>query len=184
MSTERERRRGPPWPTPPDGTYAVSDMKTWRAAICGDRGPSEPTTRHVLLTMSTFADFDGTNLYPGVLWIARRARLSKNTAAKHRELAVKLGFLIPPRTGRHAAGRQIWIPAIPPASLQPQPRKGLRRAKNLKRNKRAVSQPSGHHNGCSVPTGEQDFPNHWDIPASTSGFSDEALLVADSEFGF
>jgi hypothetical protein len=183
----KERRRGPPWPTPPEGTHAVSDMKTWRRAITGDRGPSEFTTRLVLLTLSTFADFDGTNLFPGTRWIAKRAAISKDTAAKHRELAIGLGFLIPPKTGRHAAGKQIWTPSLPPSELQPRARKREKREAPPKKRQVAVSEHLGHRDSQSnrsVRNDTHDRPKPSDIPVFTKGLAREGSLVADNEFGF
>jgi hypothetical protein len=111
-------------------------------------------TRYVLLVMSSFMNPDGSECFPGVRKIAIRAKLNKDTVGKHRNEAIKLGFLVPPATGVHARGAQKWVPCLPP--IFP-----------------AVSEGAGHCNKVSVRNDGPSCPTASDIPAFTSRVFEE-----------
>lgn len=127
----------------------------WRRMILDDLGPPDPMTRYVLLVMSSFMDADCSRCFPGIREIAARSMLNKDTVTRHRNEAIRLGFLIPPAAGVHARGRQDWIACLPPETP-------------------AVSEGAGHCNDPSVRNGTPHCPGTPDIPAHTSRFSEEA----------
>lgn len=148
------------WPAPPAGVRRISDAWAWRREILSERGPPDAATRFTLLVMSTWMDPDATRCFPGVREIARKARLSKNTVARCRREAIRLGFLIPPEAGIHARGRQDWIACLPP--LTP-----------------AVSPLEGQSNRSVSP----QCPRSGDLPAIHQKLREEGIL-GDGPHGF
>lgn len=117
-------------------------------------------TRYVLLVMSTFMDQDCSRCFPGIREIGIRANLNKDTVTRHRNTAIRLGFLIPPKTGVHARGLQEWIACLPPDSP-------------------AVSDQTGHCNRSSVRNDALQCPATPDIPAHTS-----TKVFEENRYGF
>lgn len=145
---------GSAWPAPPAGVRRISDAWAWRREILSERGPPDADTRYTLLVMSTWMDQDCSRCFPGVREIAKKARLSKNTVARCRRLAIELGFLIPPEAGVHARGRQDWVACLPPVFP-------------------AVSLQRGQSDEATVPRKARHCPRSRDIPAHTSSVFSE-----------
>jgi len=71
----------------------------WERAVLTSPLPS--TTRLVLMTLSTFMDKHGTGAFPSQQTVADMAHLGVRTVRKHLDLALKEGWLLKVRQGRH-----------------------------------------------------------------------------------
>lgn len=69
------------------------DKYKWMNAIASKYGPRNPTTRHVLLTLSLHMNQRGDNAWPSQSLLAERTELSERSVQKHLKLAEKLGWL-------------------------------------------------------------------------------------------
>jgi hypothetical protein len=76
---------------------------TWRAAVL--RSGLEPTTRHVLLTLSCHINDAGESAYPSTRLLAFESGLSERSVCTHLEKAVLGGWL---RRRQHGLAGQKW----------------------------------------------------------------------------
>ena len=65
----------------------------WRNAIASKSGPKEPTTRHVLLTISLHMNCDGESCFPSVNTLAEETGRTKKSVIVHIEKAEKAGWI-------------------------------------------------------------------------------------------
>ena len=66
----------------------------WREAVASESGPSSPTTRHVLLTLSLWMNADGKSCSPGQRLLARATGLSQRSISIHTTIADELGWVL------------------------------------------------------------------------------------------
>ena len=78
----------------------------WRDAIQSPAGPPNPTTRHVLLSLSTWMDLQGKSCFPTQEQIQTATGLTPKTIRKHIRLAEKQGWIKTYR--RTEATSQTW----------------------------------------------------------------------------
>lgn len=81
------------------------DLFCWRNAVANAEGPVNPTTRHVLLTLSLHMDEAGGSCFPSTRTVAERTGLSRRTVEKHLAAAEAEGWI---RRRRGAGDRQGW----------------------------------------------------------------------------
>lgn len=65
----------------------------WRKAVVSDQGPSSPTTRHVLLTLSLHMNEDGGSCFPSIATLMRETKLSNRAVITHLDLADADGWI-------------------------------------------------------------------------------------------
>lgn len=65
----------------------------WRKAVLGPDGPPSPTTRAVLLVLSTHMDEQGGSCFPSADLLAKETRLSKRAVVKHIQFAIAEGWI-------------------------------------------------------------------------------------------
>jgi hypothetical protein len=81
----------------------------WRTALLSEYGPKDPTTRYLLLLLSTFMDTDGTNAFPSFDTLASSSALSRATVARKMPEAHKEGWIDrTPRGKRKGQGWRLW----------------------------------------------------------------------------
>lgn len=104
----------------------------WRGAIASPFGPDNPTTRHLLLTLSVYMSSAGDSCFPTLDELAESTCLSKRAVQNNIEQAVKSGWL-GRQTNAKGAGkgwRRIEYFAMVPAGVEEQvtTRRATRRA--------------------------------------------------------
>lgn len=65
----------------------------WRAALLSENGPSNPTMRHVLLTLSTHGDMNGKSIFPSTRTLAIETGLCRQTVMNALKEAEGLGWV-------------------------------------------------------------------------------------------
>lgn len=83
-------------------TRTIAPLFTWRSAIAESDLP--PTTRHVLLTLSTYMNERGGSAYPGSTRLARDSGLHVDTVKEHLRRARDAGWLNVVAPGGSIAG--------------------------------------------------------------------------------
>ncbi len=86
------------------GVVMASELWNWMHAIRDSNLPS--TTRHVLLTLGTYMNPDGSNAFPATKTLARSTGYSERTVCTHLENAAKSGFIL--RNKRGPGYGQSW----------------------------------------------------------------------------
>jgi hypothetical protein len=66
----------------------------WLQAIASERGPADPTTRHVLMTLSLHMNQRGEQAFPSQRLLARRTGLSERSVRTHLQLAREAGWIL------------------------------------------------------------------------------------------
>ncbi len=79
----------------------LKPLFTWRAQICSDDGPEDPTTRHVLLTLACHMSELGDSCFPSIALLARETALANRTVKKHLKIAVESGWIFRRVRERH-----------------------------------------------------------------------------------
>jgi hypothetical protein len=69
------------------------DLIKWRKAIRHPDGPTSPTMRHVLLTLSTWGNSEGCSMFPSIETLAVATRLHRDTVGRTLQKAVADGWL-------------------------------------------------------------------------------------------
>lgn len=78
----------------PDHKYPVPvNLMKWRKAIRHPEGPKSSTVRHVLLTLSTWADSSGVQMYPSIETLSVATALHRETVRRALEHAVREGWV-------------------------------------------------------------------------------------------
>lgn len=72
-------------------TRTIAPLFTWRSAIAESDLPA--TTRHVLLTLSTYMNERGGSAYPGSARLAKDSGLHQSTVKDHLKSAADLGWI-------------------------------------------------------------------------------------------
>ena len=65
----------------------------WRSAIASDFGPPNPTTRHVLLTLSLHMSAKGDSCFPSIELLVRETGLSRRAVITHLQAASQAGWV-------------------------------------------------------------------------------------------
>lgn len=93
----------------------IRPLFTWRSAIASPLGPSNPTTRHVLLTLSLHMNERGESCYPTTKQLAEETGLSERSVCTHLEQAEIDGWMRKRAVGLRGRQwkRHIYSPAIP-----------------------------------------------------------------------
>jgi DNA-binding transcriptional MocR family regulator len=98
----------------------------WRWLIASERGPSSPTTRHVLLTLSLHMAADGGRAFPSEQRLAQETGLSERAVSTHLRLASEKGWIV--RRRRRQIGKDwaqyVYQAAVPATLPAPEPRSG------------------------------------------------------------
>lgn len=66
---------------------------TWRAVVASQHGPSNPTTRHVLLTLGLYMSEKGDSCFPATRTLATATALSHRAIITHLKLASAEGWI-------------------------------------------------------------------------------------------
>lgn len=86
----------------PETTRTIAPLFTWRSAIA--ESDLAPTTRHVLLTLSTYMNERGGSAYPGAARLAKDSGLHIDTVKDHLRKADVAGWLKVVMPGGSIAG--------------------------------------------------------------------------------
>lgn len=81
-----------------------SPFYAWRSAVTSENGPSSPTTRLVLLALSTYMNEQKTTAFPSTRTLASNTGLSRRAVEKHIRKARKEGWLAVSQQGRSGKG--------------------------------------------------------------------------------
>lgn len=101
----------------------LSPLFTWRSAVASQFGPSKPTTRHVLLTLSLHMNERGGSCFPSTETLALETGLSQRSVEEHLRVAEQGGWIR--RRGMGLAG-QGWRKLTYTAAVPDSARRGLR----------------------------------------------------------
>ncbi len=99
----------------------------WRWLIASDQGPTSPTTRHVLLTLSLHMADNGSRAYPSENRLAEETQLSERAVGIHLQKAVDAGWIARTRRRNRRAWAQYDYQAVIPAHLRGTERRSGRR---------------------------------------------------------
>jgi DNA-binding transcriptional MocR family regulator len=98
----------------------------WRWLIASGRGPSSPTTRHVLLTLALHMAADGSRAFPSEQRLAQETGLSERAVSTHLRLASEQGWIV--RRRLRQAGKDwaqyVYQAAVPATRSAPEPGSG------------------------------------------------------------
>lgn len=99
----------------PQTTRTIAPLFTWRSAIAESDLP--PTTRHVLLTLSTYMNERGGSAYPGSARLAKDSGLHADTVKHHLREAVRLDWIrVVTQGGSVAGGKRLaaeYVASVP-----------------------------------------------------------------------
>lgn len=108
----------------------MSDRKllfVWRWLIASGQGPTSPTTRHVLLTLSLHMAENGSRAYPSEHRLAEETQLSERAVGIHLQKAVDAGWISRQRRRNGRAWAQYDYQAVIPPHLRGTERRSGRR---------------------------------------------------------
>jgi len=71
----------------------LNPLFSWRGMVASDEGPSEPTTRHVLLTLSLHMNEKGGSCFPSITTLEKETKLARRTILRHIKKATQSGWL-------------------------------------------------------------------------------------------
>jgi DNA-binding transcriptional MocR family regulator len=110
----------------PETNRAQNLLFRWRWLIASGRGPSSPTTRHVLLTLALHMAADGSRAFPSEQRLAQETGLSERAVSMHLRMASEQGWIV--RRRRRQVGKdwaQYVYQAVVPTTLPaPEPGSG------------------------------------------------------------
>lgn len=158
----------------------VSRRWSWEQAVC--RSDLQSTTRHVLLTLATYAGRQGASIFPSVKTLCRDTGLSKRTVQKHLKLAEEAGW-ISRVTRQSDSGRQQsnqYVLAGPEgegASGAPPPGEGASAAGGRGQLLRGEGAPSDTPTTLNRP---ENRPGEGDAPAKKSRKKKRRTSVPES----
>ena len=100
--------------------HKMRPLFTWRSAIASPVGPKNPTTRHVLLTLSLHMNERGESCYPSTKVLAAESGLSERSVCTHLDQAERDGWIVKRVLGRSGQGwrRHLYCPVVPPHALK------------------------------------------------------------------
>ena len=91
----------------------------WERAVISKGGPVNPTTRHVLLTLATYAGRD-LKAYPSTMTLAGATALSERAVCTHLEIATQEGWITRVLRGEGKGWRNyIYTLAMAPLPAEP-----------------------------------------------------------------
>jgi len=93
----------------------------WERAVMSERGPVNPTTRHVLLTLATHAGRDLT-AYPSTKTLASETALTERAVCTHLELAAQEGWIARALRGEGKGWKSHIYTLTVPVPLPTEPR--------------------------------------------------------------
>jgi len=80
-------------------------LHDWRHLVASEHGPSSPTTRHVLLTLSLYMSVKGDSCFPSVDTLTTDTGCSRRSVIKHLKIAREDGWL---EVTRHGFDGRRW----------------------------------------------------------------------------
>lgn len=83
----------------------LSPLFDWRSAIASKYGPSKPSTRHVLLTLSLWMSAKGDSCFPSQETLAEATGMTRKSVRTHIQVAEEEGWL---ERNAHGFGGQRW----------------------------------------------------------------------------
>lgn len=94
---------------------AQKTLFAWREAVLSNSGPSNSTTRFVLLTLSTHMTQNGERCFPTTRRLAQQTGLSERSVITHIQRAVDEGWLLVSKRGTNGQGwrRHEYHPLTP-----------------------------------------------------------------------
>lgn len=94
---------------------AQKTLFAWRNCLLSPEGPSNPTTRLVLLTLSTHMSQEGERCFPTTRRLAEQTGLSERSVITHIQRATQEGWLLVSKHGTNGQGwrRHEYHPLVP-----------------------------------------------------------------------
>lgn len=83
------------------------DLFAWRGSVASELGPTSPTTRHVLLTLSIYMNRNTLSCFPSIETISKATGLSKRSVCTHLTIAEDQGWINKIRLGKVGRGWKL-----------------------------------------------------------------------------